>query len=108
MAVVDQINQEFEKLASLTDEELRGKTAEFKLRIADATKDIKTSIDELRAQLANIQSADEKHSLHDEIDGYEDQLTDKYEEILYEILPEAFAVVKETCSRFVGNHGCCR
>jgi preprotein translocase subunit SecA len=101
--VVDQINAEFEKLQSLTDDELRGKTAEFKQRIADATQDIRTPLDELKTQLANVQSAEEKHSIHDEIEEYEDQLTEKYEEILTEILPEAFAVVKETCRRFVGK-----
>ncbi len=101
--VVDLINEEYEKLNSLTDDELRGKTAEFKKRIADATEDIRTPLEELKTKLASVQSAEEKHSIHDEIEEYEDQLTEKYEEILTEILPEAFAVVKETCKRFVGK-----
>ncbi|MFA7420184.1 MAG: preprotein translocase subunit SecA [Melioribacteraceae bacterium] len=101
--IVDQINQEFEKLQSLSDDELRAKTAEFKIRIAEATKDIITPLEELRAQLANVQSSEEKHKLHDEIEGYEDQLTERYEEVLTEILPEAFAVVKDTCRRLVGR-----
>ena len=101
--IVDQINQETEKLQSLSDDELRAKTAEFKQRIAEAIHDIKTPLDELKTKLASVQSAEEKHALHDEIEGYEDQLTDRYEEILTEILPEAFAVVKDTCRRLVGK-----
>lgn len=101
--IVDQINQEFEKLQSLTDDELRAKTADFKNRIAEATVEIRTPLEEVRAKLAEVQSAEEKHSLHDEIEEYENQLTEKYEEVLNEILPEAFAVVKETCRRLVGK-----
>lgn len=101
--VVDLINEEYEKLNSLSDDELKGKTAEFKKRIADATEDIRIPLEELKTKLASVQSAEEKHSIHDEIEEYEDQLTEKYEEILTEILPEAFAVVKETCKRFVGK-----
>lgn len=101
--IVDQINKETEKLQSLTDDELRAKTAEFKQRIAEATHDIITPLEELKTKLASVQSAEEKHALHDEIEGYEDQLTDRYEEILTEILPEAFAVVKDTCRRLVGR-----
>lgn len=101
--IVDQINKETEKLQSLTDDELRAKTTEFKQRIAEATHDIITPLEELKTKLASVQSAEEKHALHDEIEGYEDQLTDRYEEILTEILPEAFAVVKDTCRRLVGR-----
>ena len=101
--IVDQINKETEKLQSLSDDELRAKTAEFKQRIAEAIHDIKTPLDELKTKLASVQSAEEKHALHDEIEGYEDQLTDRYEEVLTEILPEAFAVVKDTCRRLVGK-----
>jgi len=101
--IVDQINQEFEKLKALNDNELRAKTAEFKQRIAEATEEIRTPLDELKAKLAQVQSAEEKHSLHNEIEEYEDQLTEKYNEVLYEILPETFAVVKETCRRLCGK-----
>ncbi|MDP2038485.1 MAG: hypothetical protein Q8L04_13975, partial [Ignavibacteria bacterium] len=73
--IVDQINKETEKLQSLTDDELRAKTAEFKQRIAEATQDIITPLEELKTKLASVQSAEEKHALHDEIEGYEDQLT---------------------------------
>ncbi len=101
--VVEQINVEYEKLQGLTDDELRAKTAEFKQRIQDATADIRTPLDELKLKLQDVQSSEEKHQLYDEIEKLEEELTDKYEEVLDEILPEAFAVVKDTCRRLVGK-----
>ncbi len=101
--IVDEINAEFEKLKDLTDDELRGKTAEFKQRIQDATQDIRTPLDELKAKLQDVNATEDKHAIYDEIEKYEQELTDKYEEILDEILPEGFAVVKETCRRLVGK-----
>ncbi len=101
--IVEQINVEFEKLKNLTDNELRGKTVEFKQKIQDETQDIRTQIDECKTKLQSVQSAEEKHELYDEIEKLEDELTNKYEEILNEILPVTFAVVKETCRRLVGK-----
>ena len=43
------------------------------------------------------------HSLYDEVDELEEELNEQYEDILAEILPEAFAVVKSTCQRLVAE-----
>jgi preprotein translocase subunit SecA len=101
--IVDKINEEYEKLKDLTDDELRAKTAEFKEKIQSETADIRNKIDELKAGLAHIEDADEKHKVYDEIEDLEKELDEKYEEILNEILPQAFAVVKDTCRRLVGK-----
>lgn len=101
--IVDQINVEFEKLQTLTDDDLRAKTAEFKQRIADATKDIQTPLTEFKNKLLDDQFVEDKHAIYDEIERLENELTDRYEEVLSEILPEAFAVVKDTCRRLVGK-----
>ena len=101
--IVDQINAEFEKLQNLTDDELRAKTAEFKQRIADATVDIQTPLAEFKNKLMDDQFVEDKHVIYDEIERLENELTDRYEEVLNEILPEAFAVVKDTCRRLVGK-----
>ena len=101
--IVDQINAEFEKLQNLTDDELRAKTAEFKQRIADATVDIQTPLAEFKNKLMDDQFVEDKHAIYDEIERLENELTDRYEEVLNEILPEAFAVVKDTCRRLVGK-----
>src|SRR5690606_21148563 len=143
--VVEQINQEFEKLASLSDEELRGKTAEFKQRIREAVKDIESRQAEIRAQLrgaaatasngqegapstapgtsgngqatdaAVVESVDgqdsdeeelslrERQSLYEELDRLDEQWLEVAEATLDVLVPEAFAVVKETCRRMVGK-----
>lgn len=101
--VVEQINSEFEKLKDLTEDELRAKTTEFKERIYEATKDIQTPLTELKNKLLDDQFTDDKHDIYDEIEKLENELTDRYEEVLNELLPEAFAVVKETCRRLVGK-----
>ncbi|MEJ5351999.1 MAG: preprotein translocase subunit SecA [Melioribacteraceae bacterium] len=101
--IVHQINEEFEKLKDLTDEELKAKTTQFKEYIQNETADLRNRIEELKNQLTQIQSAEEKHKIYDEIEELEKELDEKYEEILDELLPQAFAVVKETCRRLVGK-----
>jgi len=101
--IVNQINEEFEKLKNLTDEELKAKTTQFKEYIQKETAELRNKIDELKNQLTQIQSAEEKHKIYDEIEELEKELDEKYEEILNELLPQAFAVVKETCRRLVGK-----
>src|SRR5690554_305416 len=94
--IVEEINAEYEKIKNLSDDELRGKTAEFKERIQNHTADLRKSIDELKARLQSDEEFD-RNAAYDELDELEDELHEKYEEILDELLPEAFAVVKATC-----------
>lgn len=101
--IVEEINEEFVKLSNLTDDELRAKTEEFKKRIIDYTAETRSKIEELNEQLRTDADSDHQ-AIYDELDVLEEQLTDQYEEILDEILPEAFAVVKDTCRRLVGKN----
>ena len=101
--LVNEINAEFEKLGSLTDEELKGKTVEFKNKIAEETLELRNKIDELKNKLKEDDENIDRHRIYDELDELENELDEKYEEILDEILPSAFAVVKETCRRLVGK-----
>lgn len=101
--VVDQINEEYEKLQDLSDDELRAKTDEFKQRISDATAELRNNISEIKEQLHNPEFSGDRSKLYEEVDAYEEELDQKYEEVMNELLPEAFAVVKDTCRRFVGK-----
>ncbi|MBU2492162.1 MAG: preprotein translocase subunit SecA [Bacteroidetes bacterium] len=101
--IVDKINAEYEKIINLSDDELVAKTAEFKEKISNETKDLKNQIDELKEKLKSNELEEDHHSIYDELDELEDSLDEKYEDILNEILPEAFAVVKDTCRRLVGK-----
>jgi preprotein translocase subunit SecA len=100
--IVEEINVEYEKLKNISDDELKAKTEEFKQKIQDYTKETKDKLDELKAKLQSDEDFD-RQAVHDEVDKLNEQLNDEYEEILDELLPEAFAVIKSTCERLVGK-----
>ncbi len=100
--VVEEIKEEYEKIKLLTDDELRAKTQEFKNKIQEHTAELLQQLNDLKLQLQSNEDVD-IHEIHEKIDGIEEELNDKYEEVLDEILPEAFAVVKSTCERLLGK-----
>jgi len=101
---VEEINQHFSSYASLSHDELRAKTQAFKDKIALETKGVNDQIAELklRTEEDNIE-IQEKEEIYQEVDKLEKQLTEDLEAVLDDILPEAFAVVKETARRFKEN-----
>ncbi len=101
--IVDVVNSFYEKLESLTEEELKGKTAEFKDRINEHTAEVRDEIDQLKEKLKEDSFEEDKEKIYDEIEKLSETLDEQYNEILDELMPEAFAVVKETCRRFVGK-----
>jgi len=102
--LVDKIKEEFAKLESLSNDELRAKTSDFKQRIAAYLADIDQEINSLKtdAEQTAVEMA-EKNAIYDKIDKLIKERDKKLEEVLMEILPEAFAVVKETARRFTEN-----
>ncbi len=100
--VVEEINQEYEKLKGFSNEELKAKTPEFKEKIIEYTAETRGRIDEIRTKLQSDEEFD-RNAVYDELDALEEELNDKYEEILDQLLPEAFAVVKLTCERLLGQ-----
>ena len=103
--VVDVINEHFEKLASLTDDELRGKTVEFRQRIKEVTSEHDEAIAGLREQLKTNQelTLEVREEMLEQIADHQKQLDEATKIILNELLPEAFAVVKEACRRLCGK-----
>jgi preprotein translocase subunit SecA len=103
--IVDKIKEEYEKLNSLSHDQLRAKTAEFRLRIENALAEIDASVKQIKDNIA--QNPDlplhEKTEAYDQIDKLEKDRNKLLETILLEILPEAFAVMKETAKRFSEN-----
>ena len=89
-------------ITALSDNELRAKTIEFKERIGAAIKPVEDKITALleEAKEANI---DRKEEIYTEIDKLKDESYEASEKALLEILPEGFAVVKETARRFTNN-----
>jgi preprotein translocase subunit SecA len=102
--IITQINAEFSKLSKLTNDALRAKTAEFKKQILDFVANEKQEIEALKNKANKSETpTDEKERLYKQIDSLEELIITKTEEILNIILPQAFAVVKETAKRFAEN-----
>ena len=101
--IVDEINTHYENVKSLSDDQLKAKTDEFKDKIAEETLELRSKIDELKLLLKSDDFDGDIDSVHDELSDFNDQLDDKYDEVLDELLPEAFAVVKSTCERLLGK-----
>jgi len=100
--IVEEINEEYEKIKDLPDEQLKAKTAEFKEKIAQHTEETRKKIDELKTKLQSDEEFD-RHAAYDDIDELNDQLNEEYEEILDQLLPETFAVIKATCKSLLGK-----
>lgn len=99
--IVEKIKNEFSKLGDISNDELRAKTIDFKERIKTGLAEIDAHIQAVKEQVDNPElEVSEKVDLYTEIDKLEKDRNKQLEVILLEILPEAFAVVKETAKRF--------
>ncbi|MBV9774285.1 MAG: preprotein translocase subunit SecA [Gemmatimonadetes bacterium] len=101
--LVDQINEEWERLQRVSEDELRGQTAKFRAAIQEATADIQAELEELRAAKRGSESSSERESISVQMGEVEKRLKAAIEATLDDILPEAFATVKEACRRLVGT-----
>jgi len=101
--MVEQIKALEEDIKALSNDNLRAKTQEFKERIAEARKTSQDQIDELKNQIDATEDIDERESLYEKIDLLKETQYQDSEVCLNEILPEAYAVMKETAQRFVDN-----
>src|SRR5580765_7554148 len=94
---VHEINQFFDQFQNLSNDELRAKTNEFRQRIKDYLAEIDEAIAAKKTDAENLPEAEmqARDALYKEADELKKDRDKKIEEILNEILPEAFAVVKE-------------
>ncbi|MBL0154486.1 MAG: preprotein translocase subunit SecA [Chitinophagaceae bacterium] len=100
--IVGQVNHFFNSYQSLSNDELRGKTNEFRGRIKAHLTDIDAQIAAKNAEADSLPFNDlmGKDAVYQEVDKLKKERDKKIEEILEKIMPEAFAVVKETARRF--------
>jgi preprotein translocase subunit SecA len=103
LPIVDKIKEAYAQLHHISDDALRGKSIEFKQRIADFLSAIDTQISELHTQGMATADVDEKETFFQQIDKLNEERNKQLEIVLLEILPEAFAVVKETARRLTEN-----
>jgi preprotein translocase subunit SecA len=90
-------------LGQLSNDELRAKTTFFKSKIKEARADKDSKIAALQIEVEKIEDIDKREDLYAEIDALEKEVYEISEKTLNEILPEAFAVIKETAKRFKEN-----
>jgi len=101
--IVDKVKTFESALEALSHDELRAKTTEFKTKIAEARQSYNDRIDELNTKAEATEDIDEREDIYQEIDKIKDDIYTTTEDVLNDILPEAFAVVKETAKRFEHN-----
>ncbi|WP_291102151.1 MULTISPECIES: preprotein translocase subunit SecA [unclassified Flavobacterium] len=90
-------------LAALSHDELRARTAFFKEKIKQARSEKDAKITSLQLEAESIEDIDKREDIYLAVDALEKEAYDISEKTLLEILPEAFAVVKETARRFKEN-----
>lgn len=101
--MVDEIKKHESALEHLSHDELRAKSDFFRNEIKEAQRDLQNQIDDLQKQTEQEQDIDKKEDLYNQIDKLKDDLYEVEKETLNKILPEAFAVMKETAKRFKNN-----
>lgn len=101
--IVAKIKSHEKALEALTLDELRAKTTYFKAQIEEARKPFNERIEKLQEEAKQTEDIDKREDMYLEIDSIKDEIYAATEVILDNILPEAYAVVKETAKRFVNN-----
>ena len=99
---VNKVKEAYEYIKELSNDELRGKTIEFKKRIAEHIKEEETEIARLKELMETDMTVDvdKKEEYYATIDKLSKKSYEKTQDVLNEILPEAFSVMKETAKRF--------
>ena len=99
---VEQAKAASAKVESLDNDALRQRTKELQAQVQESAKEQRAKIAELKATIENT-PIDERASIFEQIDKIEKEVLDIYEKALDEVMPEVFAIVKETAKRFAEN-----
>jgi preprotein translocase subunit SecA len=99
---VDKIKATYSEIEKLSNDELRAKTFAIRQQIQDYVAEEKNKIVELKQNIESLE-IDQREDIWAEVDKLEKTITTKYEEVLEQVLPEAFAIVKDTARRFTQN-----
>ncbi|RIJ47986.1 preprotein translocase subunit SecA [Maribellus luteus] len=100
--IVNQIKEEFERITKLSNDGLREESAKLKRIIAERVKPEEDEIAALKIEVEEVDIQDTE-KIYERIDKLEEMIDEKLETVLNEILPTAFAVVKDTARRFAEN-----
>ena len=101
--IVEKVKSFGTAMEALSNDALRQKTHDFKAQISAGVADLQLEIEKLKEQANTSDDIDVNESLYGQIDDLEQQVYNRTSKILDDILPEAFAVIKETARRFMFN-----
>lgn len=101
--IINKIKTFEKELSALSNDELRAKSTYFREKISEARAEKDKKIIALKQEAENTADIDKREDIYNEIDALEKEAYDISEKVLNDILPEAFAVVKETAKRFKEN-----
>ncbi len=107
--IVDEINEHYARLQGVSEEELRGQTARFRAILRERTLSLETRVADLKEAKRTTKDATEREKIDQELSGLdgrggvEKELRETIAEVLDEILPEAFATVREAARRLLGT-----
>ena len=102
MPVVEQIKAVYPEIDALDNDALRDRSAALMQKIQDSVSDPRARIATLKAGIEEL-DIDKREKVYDEIDELGKTIQNTYKEVLMEILPEVFAIVKSTARRFAEN-----
>lgn len=104
MPIVAKVNAEWEKLKSISADELRAVAEDMKKEVREYIGEEENEIAALKRKVEEERpSIEEREEIYDRIDKLEEQIDKKVEEVLTGLMPKAFAVMKETARRFKEN-----
>ncbi len=101
--IIEKIHSFEDEINSLSNDELREQTVKFKDHIQKSISDLSDKIEKTKDEIEKTKDFNTKETLFTEIDKLEKDIYNRSEKVLNEILPQAFAVIKETAKRFVEN-----
>ncbi len=104
MPIVAKVNAEWVKIKELSHDELRAVAEDMKKQVRDYIKEEEEEIAALKRKVEEERpSIEEREEIYERVDKLEEQIDKKVEEILTELMPKAFAVMKDTARRFKEN-----
>ncbi len=99
---VQKIIKVYEEIKTISNDDLRSRTVNLKIRLQENVAEEKKRIHELKNTIEETE-IDKREKIYSEIDKLEKEITEKYDKVLDEILPEAFAIMRDTARRFNDN-----
>jgi preprotein translocase subunit SecA len=101
--VINEIKEHEARLADVSDEEVRAQTERFRALISERTAELEQAVEDLKEDRRHTENPGKRATLTERIASTEGEVYEALQEVLDEILPEAFATVREACRRLMGT-----